>query len=126
MKITVNETEYDVRNPVGVEYIRSVFLATMKTRHGDVEKIEEIVKGLVKGEVPQRGSKGKSSDPLAKERTEVLKSLLTSAGIEANLRKNDERDAALTRLATHLGKTVEELTADIQARAEKRAELMVF
>ena len=120
MKMTVNETEFDIRNPAGLEYIRSVFLATMKTRHKDDEKIESIVAGLAKGYIPQRGSKGGNQNA---ERTTILKGLLQSAGIKAELRSKEGKSAAMEALAKHLNKTVEELQADLEVRAEKMKEL---
>ena len=122
MKMTVNETEFDIRNPAGLEYIRSVFLATMKTRHKDDEKIESIVAGLAKGYIPQRGSKG--GNGASAERTTILRGLLQSAGIEAELRSKEGKDAALKALAEHLNKSIEELEQDLESRAEKMREVM--
>lgn len=119
MKVTINNNEYDVRNPAGVEYIRNVFLATMKARHGDQEKVEGIIQDLVKGKVPQRGAKG----GFQKERTTILRGLLQSAGIDAELRSNEGKSAAMIALAQKQGKTVEDLETDIQDRAEKMREL---
>ena len=121
MKMTVNEVEFDIRNPAGLEYIRSVFLATMKQRHKDDEKIQNIVAGLAKGYIPQRGSKGGNQNA---ERTAILKGLLQSAGIEAELRSKEGKSAALKALAEHLNKSIEELEADLESRAEKMREVM--
>jgi predicted component of type VI protein secretion system len=121
MKMTVNEVEFDIRNPAGVEYIRSVFLATMKQRHKDDEKIEKIVQGLTKGYVPQRGARGGAQNS---ERTAILKGLLQSAGIEAELRSKEGKEAALSALAAHLNKSIEELEQDLESRAEKMREVM--
>ena len=121
MKITINNNEYDVRNPKGVEYIRSVFLATMKQRHKDEARIESIVIGLTRGDIPKRGAHG--GEGLGAERTAILRGFLKSAGIEAELRSKEGKSAALEALAKHLNKTVEDLEADLSARAEKMKEL---
>ena len=121
MKITINNNEYDVRNPKGLEYIRSVFLATMKTRHKDEDKIQNIVAGLTKGDIPKRGAHG--NEGLGAERTAILRGFLKSAGITAELRSKEGKSAALEALAKHLNKTAEELQADLEVRAEKMKEL---
>ena len=121
MKMTVNEVEFDIRNPAGLEYIRSVFLATMRQRHKDEDKIQNIVAGLTKGYIPQRGSKGGNQTA---ERTAILKGLLQSAGIEAELRSKEGKDTALKALAEHLNKSIEELEQDLESRAEKMREVM--
>ena len=121
MKMTVNEVEFDIRNPAGLEYIRSVFLATMKQRHKDDEKIQNIVAGLTKGDIPKRGAHG--GEGLGAERTAILRGFLKSAGITAELRSKEGKSAALEALAKHLNKTVEELQADLEVRAEKMKEL---
>ena len=120
MKITINNNEYDVRNPKGVEYIRSVFLATMKQRHKDEARIESIVIGLTQGDIPKRGARGGNQNA---ERTAILRGFLKSAGITAELRSKEGKSAALEALAKHLNKTVEELQADLEVRAEKMKEL---
>ena len=121
MKMTVNETEFDIRNPAGLEYIRSVFLATMRQRHKDEDKIQNIVAGLTKGDIPKRGAHG--GEGLGAERTAILRGFLKSAGITAELRSKEGKSAALEALAKHLNKTVEDLEADLSARAEKMKEL---
>ena len=121
MKITINNNEYDVRNPKGVEYIRSVFLATMKQRHKDEARIENIILGLTQGDIPKRGTHGGGN--LVAERTAIMKGFLKSAGIEAELRSKEGKSAALEALAKHLNKTVEDLEADLEVRAEKMKEL---
>jgi len=121
MKMTVNEVEFDIRNPAGLEYIRSVFLATMRQRHKDEDKIQNIVAGLTKGDIPKRGAHG--GEGLGAERTAILRGFLKSAGITAELRSKEGKSAALEALAKHLNKTVEELQADLEVRAEKMKEL---
>jgi hypothetical protein len=117
MKVTYKEVEYDIRNPAGNQYLVSLALKTLETRFG--ERTGEILEGLKRGELPQRG---RTADPLQKERNSVLSGLLSSAGIKADMRSNAGRAEALSALATHMKLGMEALQVELDTRAIKMKE----
>jgi len=117
MKVTHNEVEYDIRNPAGNQYLVSLALKTLETRFGD--RTSEVLEGLKKGELPQRG---RTADPLQKERNTVLSGLLSSAGIKADMRSNSGRTEALSALAAHMKLDSDALQVELDNRAVKMRE----
>jgi hypothetical protein len=114
MKVTYKEVEFDIRNPAGNQYLIGLALKTLETRFG--ERTGEILEGLKRGELPQRG---RTADPLQKERNSVLSGLLTSAGIKADMRSNAGRAEALSALATHMKLDQDALNVELDTRAVK-------
>ena len=119
MKLTYNEVEFDIRNSDGNSYLIGLALKTLETRFGD--RTGEVLEGLKKGEMPQRG---RTSNPLQKERNTVLSGLLNNAGIKVDMRSNAGRDEALKALAAHMKLDLEALQVELDNRAVKVRESM--
>jgi hypothetical protein len=117
MKVTYKEVEFDIRNPAGNQYLIGLALKTLETRFG--ERTAEVLEGLKKGDLPQRG---RTADPLQKERNTVLSGLLKSADIKADMRSNAGREEALKALAAHMRLDMEALNVELDTRAVKMKE----
>jgi hypothetical protein len=89
----------------------------LETRFGD--RTSEVLENLKKGELPQRG---RTADPLNKERNAVLSGLLSSAGIKADMRSNSGRAEALSALAAHMKLDSDALQVELDNRAVKMRE----
>jgi hypothetical protein len=119
MKLIYNNKEYNITNRPGLDYIKHVFTATMRARYKDDDKVDEVLTNLVAGHVPVRGKR----QPLEHERTIVLRGLLESAGIDARLKSDQDKRAALSTLARRLNKDVCAMRQEIDIRAEQVKEL---
>ena len=119
MKLIYNNKEYNITNKPGLDYMKHVFTATMKARYKDDDKVDEVLSNLTLGKIPVRGKR----QPLEHERTIVLRGLLESAGIDARLKSDQDKRAALSTLARRLNRDVCTMRQEIDARAEKVKEL---
>jgi len=130
MKLTYNDKTFEISDDTALDYVASTFVATMESRQGKADdtmrafRTETVLRNLVNGEIPARGSKGSTREPWEAERTVILRSMLQSAGIEMNLKGDAQIKEAIVKLASHYKREFEEFSENLDKRSQERYALL--
>ena len=130
MKLTYNDKVFEISDNTALDYVASTFVATMESRQGKADdnmrafRTETVLRNLVNGEIPARGSKGSTRELWEGERTVILRSMLQSAGIETNLKGDAQVKEAIAKLASHYKREFDEFSENLDKRAQERYALL--
>jgi hypothetical protein len=130
MKLNYNDKVFEISDDTALDYVASTFVATIESRQGKADdsmrafRTETVLRNLVNGEIPARGSKGSTREPWEAERTVILRSMLQSAGIEITLKGNENVEQAIAKLASHYKREFDEFSENLDKRAQERYALL--
>jgi len=130
MKLTYNDKTFEISDENALEYIAATFVSTMESRQGKADdsmrafRTETVLRNLVNGEIPTRGSKGSTRELWEGERTVILRSMLQSAGIEITLKGDAQVKEAIVKLASHYKREFDEFSENLDKRAQERYALL--